>query len=173
MTLPDFPERPASAPPPAAVRPAPLKFEPTLVARLVTAHKTLRQRFADLVAPLEHDPAGHAPAVDECAAQFKALRHIETIWLYPVIAQAVVADPAASSQMAELRLVGLILARRVQRCFEELAQAIRAEVLVKDATDRLAGALERYAHHGERVVYPLYDLIGTDAPDTQAKPQVA
>jgi hypothetical protein len=162
MTLPDFPDdlpggKPAAAPP----RPAPVKFDANLVPRLLTAQRTLIKRFGELVPLAVRAPAANTAPIDECAKQFSAMRHIETIWLYPAIAHAVAGDSAAASLFAELRLVGLMYARRAQRCFDELLQAIRAEVLVQEAADRANQAIARYAAHSERAVYPLYAMIGT------------
>lgn len=172
MTLPDFPdplpEQKAVAAPP---RPVGVKFDANLVPRLLTAHRTLVKRFSDLVPLVDREPAANASAIEECARQFSAMRHIETIWLYPAIAQAVASDAGANNQFAELRLVGLMYARRAQRSFDELLQAIRAEVLVRDAADRVAAAIARYASHCERTVYPLYLMIGV-AP-AQVSAQVA
>jgi hypothetical protein len=163
MSHPGNSEQTAGARPAAgSARQTPPKFEPALVPRLLAAHKALNTRFAHLVALIDREPASCAPVVDECARQFSALRHIETIWLYPVIADAVAGDPGASRQFTELRLVGLMLARRAQRFLDELAQAFRAEVLIKDAADRASLALSKYLGHSERSIYPLYELIGSE-----------
>jgi hypothetical protein len=166
MTLPEFPdavpgENPTSAPPAAAPT-----FDPMLVARLRTAHAALNARIADLATALETNPSASARAIEECTRQFAALRHIETIWLYPTLASAVAADAGGSSQFAELRLVGLILARRLQRGFDDLLQAARVEVLVADAAIRAAAALRRYSSFSERSIYPLYEMLGTERQDT-------
>jgi hypothetical protein len=157
MSLPDFPE-PTSAPP-ADGRPS---YEPALVARLVGTLKVLNLRFAGLAGALERDPGRNASAIEECLRHFTAVRHVETSRLYPVLEDAVAGDNAARGQLAELRLVGLILARRVQRCFDELVQAVRAEVLVTVAASRLETALLKYSSHTERAVYPLYELVGSE-----------
>lgn len=161
MTLPDSPETAASENGSTAPRKSPSRYEPTLVPRLVAAQKALTDRFNDLIATIERDPANNSSSVEECLRQFTAVRHIETIWLYPIVAQATESDADARSEFAELRLVGLILARRVLRSFDELTQAIRAEVLAADAALRLARALVKYASHSERAVYPLYELVGS------------
>lgn len=162
MTLPDFPE-PVS---PAPTRQAAPRFEPTLLPRLRTAHKALDARFGGLAGPIEREPAANIPGIEECARQFAAVRHIETVWLYPVLTQAVAADAGARAQFAELRLIGLMLARRVQRSFDELLQALRAEALVGDAALRLGSALGKYARHSEHAIYPLYELLETQRQDT-------
>jgi hypothetical protein len=163
MSQPENPQKTFSAPPVAgSARQAPPKFEPALVPRLLGVHKALNTRFEHLVTLIDREPAACAPLVEECARQFSALRHIETIWLYPVIADAVAGDAGASRQFTELRLVGLMLARRAQRFLDELSQAFRAEVLVKDAADRATVALARYLAHSERAIYPLYELIGSE-----------
>lgn len=164
MTLPDFPD-PVPRAAPAATRQATPKFEPTLVPRLLGACKALDSRFSSLAAPMERDPAAHVPAIEECAGQFAAVRHLETVWLYPVLALAVQGDAGARGQFMELRLIGLMLARRVQRCFDELLQALRAEVLVGDAAQRLACALAKYAQHSEQSIYPLYEMLGPQRQD--------
>lgn len=171
MTLPDFPESAApeaDAPVPQPTPKAPARYERSLVPRLIGAQKTLVARFNDLLGTFEHDPAANAAAVEDCARQFTAVRHIETIWLYPIIAQAVEGDGGARGELMELRLVAMILARRVLRSFDELTQAIRAEVLASDAAMRLATALMRYASHSERSVYPLYELVGSEKPVAEA-----
>ncbi len=160
--LPDSPETAASENASTAPRKSPSRYEPTLVPRLIGTQKALATRFNDLLATIERDPAASAGAVEECARQFTAVRQIETVWLYPIVAQAVEADAGARGEFAELRLVGLILARRVLRCFDELTQAIRAEVLAADAALRLARALVKYASHSERAVYPLYEIVGSE-----------
>ena len=168
MTLPDFPE-PADSEPAAAATPprkSPSRYEQTLVPRLVGALQALNARFGSILATVEHEPAASAATVEDCARQFTAVRHIETIWLYPIIAQAVEADADARGQLAELRLIGLILARRVLRSFDELNQAIRAEALVGDTALRLGRALAKYSNHSEQVVYPLYELIGSERQDS-------
>ncbi len=160
--LPDSPETAASQDAGTVPRKSPSRYEPTLVPRLIGTQKALAARFGELLAAVERDPAASAGVVEECARQFTAVRHIETIWLYPIVAQAVEADAGARGEFAELRLVGLILARRVLRCFDELTQAIRAEVLAGDAALRLARALAKYANHSERAVYPLYEIVGSE-----------
>jgi hypothetical protein len=65
----------------------------------------------------------------------------------------------------ELRLVGLMLARRVQRYFDDLLQAVRAEVFVADTAAYVSATLARYSRHSEHSVYPLYELIGTQSQD--------
>jgi hypothetical protein len=163
MALPDFPD--TSSPensPSAAPQRSRSRYEPTLVPRLVGTLKSLNARFSELAGAIERDPSGNASALEECVRQFTAVRHIETSWLHPLLEQAVAGDSAARSQLAELRLVGLILARRVQRCFDELAQAVRAEVLVAVSATRLETALTKYSNHSERAVYPLYELLGSE-----------
>ena len=168
MTLPDSPEPAATENASTAPRKSPSRYEPALVPRLVAAQKALITRFEELLATIERDPATKAGAVEESLRQFTAVRHIETIWLYPIVAKAADADADARSQFAELRLVGLILARRVLRSFDELTQAIRAEVLAVEAALRLGRALVKYANHSERVVYPLYELVGSERQDSAA-----
>src|SRR5262249_36641515 len=166
MSLPDFPESGPSEPAAdAAPRKSPPRFEPTLIPRLVGAQQALITRFNALISSIEREPVKSASAVEDCSRQFTAVRHIEAVWLHPVVAQAVEADPAARGQLTELRLVGLILARRVLRCFDELAQAIRAEVLVTDAAMRVGPALAKYSNHSGQVVYPLYELVGSERKD--------
>jgi hypothetical protein len=160
MTLPEFPEH-GPSPSAAPTRQGPLKFEPVLVPRLRAAHAALNKRIAELISVIEHDPAASARAIEDCARQFSAMRHIETIWLYPILAQAVEGDAGARGQFAELRLIGLILARRVQRCFDDLMQAVRAEVFVVDTAMGASAAVARYSRHSDHAVYPLYELIGT------------
>jgi hypothetical protein len=159
MTLPDFQD--TSSPEGGAPRSRP-RYEPTLVPRLVGTLKNLSARFSALAGAIERDPSGNASALEECMRQFTAVRHVETSWLHPILEQAVAGDSAARSQLAELRLVGLILARRVQRCFDELAQAVRAEVLVGVSATRLESALAKYSNHSERAVYPLYELLASE-----------
>ena len=162
MTLPEFPEdgpvvaRAATAPP----RQDPLKFDAQLTPRLRAAHGALNTRFADLVDTIHREPAVAAHAIEECQRQFSAIRHIETIWLHPVLERAVDADAGVRGQVMELRLIGLILARRVLRCFDDLQQAIRAEVFVTESAARATTALAKYSKHSEHVVYPLYELVG-------------
>jgi hypothetical protein len=170
MTLPEFPEHDSSntTTTSAPVRQGPLKFEPTLVPRLRAAHAALNTRFAELVSVIEHDPAATARTIEDCARQFSAVRHIETVWLYPILAQAVEGDAGANSQFMEVRLIGLILARRTLRCFDELLQAVRAEVFVTDTAMRVSAALAKYSRHSEHAVYPLYELVGTQRRDAVA-----
>ena len=167
MTLPEFPEQGSSeaSTNSASTRPGPPKFEPMLVQRLRAAHTALNTRFAELVSVIEHDPAAAARSIEDCARQFSAVRHIETIWLYPVLVQAVDSDAGARGQFMELRLIGLILARRMLRCFDDLLQAVRAEVFVTDTAARVSTALAIYSRHSEQAVYPLYELIGTQRED--------
>lgn len=167
MTLPEFPESvsESSVAPQSAPRQAPLKFEPVLVPKLRAAHATLNKRFAGLLGTIEHDPQATVSAIDECARQFTAMRHIETVWLYPMLAKVVDSDAGARGSLSELRLVGLILARRATRTFDDLLQAVRAEVLVADAAARVSAALARYSAHSEQSVYPLYELLGAQQPE--------
>jgi hypothetical protein len=167
MTLPEFPEHGSSeaSTNDAPVRRGPPKFEPMLVPRLRAAHAALNARFAELVSVIEHDPAATAHTIEDCARQFSAVRHIETIWLYPILVQAVEGDAGARGQFMELRLIGLILARRMLRCFDDLLQAVRAEVFVMDTAARVSTALAKYSRHSEQAVYPLYELIGTQRQD--------
>ena len=167
MTLPEFPEHGpgvahAGAPPP---RLEALTFDAQLAPRLLAAHRTLNTRFSELVGGIGDDPAAAARTVDECVRQFSAVRHIETIWLHPILERAVEADAGVRGQVMELRLIGLILARRVLRCFDDLQQAIRAEVFVAESAARTAAALARYSSHSEHGVYPLYELVGTPRRD--------
>ena len=170
MTAPDFPRRDeretatSDAPP----RPAPVRFEPTLIARLLGAQQALNARFAGLVELVEREPKAGMGEIEDCARHFGAIRHIEAIALYPLLAQAVESDPDARGQLLELRLIALVLSRRVQRCFDELLQAARAEVLVADATRRLAAALTKYSSHSVHATYPLYDVIGAHRPSASA-----
>jgi hypothetical protein len=168
MTLPEFPEPVSSAviADNASTRQAPLKFEPMLVPRLRAAHAAMNKRFAELLGAIERDPAATKGAIEESARQFSAVRHIETVWLYPLLVSAVDGDAGARGQLIELRLIGLMLARRVQRYFDDLQQAVRAEVFVADSAAYLSATLERYSRHSEEVVYPLYELIGTQRQDS-------
>lgn len=165
MTLPEFPERASSdaVVHDAAARQAVPRFTPLLVPKLRAAHAALNARVADLVGAIDRDPAANVRVIDECARQFGALREAETTWLYPLLAHAVSADAGARGQLMELRLIGLIMARRVLRCFDDLQQATRAEVLVRDAATRAASALSRYSQHSENAVYPLYEMIGPES----------
>jgi hypothetical protein len=162
MTLPEFPEdgpgvaRAGTAP----ARQDPLRFDAQLAPRLLAAHGALNARFAELVGTIDREPAAAARAIEESQRQFSAIRHIETIWLHPVLERAVDADAGVRGQVMELRLIGLILARRVLRCFDDLQQAIRAEVFVTESAARATAALARYSKHSEHVVYPLYELVG-------------
>jgi hypothetical protein len=126
----------------------------------------MNAHMTELLDVIERDPAASLRAIEECSRQFSAVRHIETIWLYPMLAQVVAGDASARSQLAELRLIGLMLARRMQRCFDELVQAVRAEVFVTDAAARAADALARYSSHSDRALYPLYELIGPQREDS-------
>ena len=164
---PEFPEGSAGADHDTApVRRSPLKFEPVLVPRLRAAHATLNQRFAELIGLLQGGPAANVRAIEDCSKQFVAIRHIETAWLFPMLAQAVEGDAYLRGQVVELRLVALMLARRTQRCFDDLLQAARVEVLVADAITRATSALANYSSHSDRVVYPLYELIGTQSRES-------
>jgi len=164
----DLPETASSEPAAEAPRKSPSRYEPSLVPRLSAAVQTLNVRFGALLSEIERNPSTSAAGVEECARQFTAIRQIETVWLSPIVAQAVEADAAARGELQELRLVGLILARRVLRCFDELTQAIRAEVLAADTAMRLGSALVKYSNHSERVVYPLYELIGKESRAARA-----
>ena len=162
MDLPEFPEIGSST---FAVSASParqtLAFEPTLVPRVRAAHALLSKRLVDLVPKIEREPCSSVRAIEECSRQFGAVRHLETVWLYPLLARVLEGDAQGRGQLIELRLVGLMLARRVQRCFDDLLQSARAEVLVADAALRVSAALGNYANHCDRAIYPLYELIGT------------
>ena len=164
MTLPDFPERDSRASESSNAARA-LQFERTLVPRLIAAHHALNARFGNLIGLIEHDPTASIAEVEECSRLFAAVRHIETSGLYTLLAQIVKGDAAARGELMELRLIALMLARRLQRCFDELVQALRAEVLGADAASRVSVALANYARHAEHAVYPLYELIGTHRQD--------
>jgi len=161
MDLPEFPEIGSST---FAVTASParqtLAFDPSLVPRVRTAYTLLSKRFADLIPMMEREPTASVRAIEECARQFGAVRHLETVWLYPLLASVLEGDAQGRGQLIELRLVGLMLARRVQRCFDELQQSARAEVLVADAAARVTAALANYSSHGDAAIYPLYELIG-------------
>jgi hypothetical protein len=171
MDLPEFPEIGSST---FTVSASParqtLAFEPSLVPRVRTAHALLSKRFAELIPTIEREPSASVRAIEECARQFGAVRHLETVWLYPLLAKVLEGDAQGRGQLIELRLVGLMLARRAQRCFDELLQSARAEVLVSDAATRVSAALANYSSHGETAIYPLYELIG---PQRQSAAQVA
>lgn len=162
MTLPEFPERASSQAHSAAARPAPPKYSPLLVPKLRTVQQSLNTRLAGLVVALDRQPASQGRELDECVRQFGAVREAETAWLYPLLANAVATDAGARGQLAELRLIGLILARRVLRSFDDLQQAARAEVLAAEAASRVAAALASYLRHCENAIYPLYELAGSE-----------
>lgn len=169
MTLPEFPEQASgnAVAQDAAARQPPLKFEPTLLPRLRAAHAALNARFGEIAAAIDRDPAATARMIEECARQFTAIRHIETIWVYPMLARAVESDSGARAQLAELRLIGLILARRMLRCFDDSQQALRVGVYVAEAVAQVTAALARYSRHSDNAIYPLYELIGEPRPNAQ------
>lgn len=146
----------------------PVRYDDSLVGRLLAAHELLNGRFAALVVELDRDPAATLPAVGDCAEQLHELRRTESMWLYPLLARCVDADPGARMQLMQLRLHMLTVARRIFRYFEELGRAIRAGSDCRAPADGLSAALAEYLRRNETEIYPLYDLVGARLAMAQA-----
>lgn len=151
------------APPESLDLHTPVRFDTTLMPRLLAAHEALNAHFATIVCQLDNDPAAAAAANRECLGQFHELRRTESIWLYPVIARAVDDDDAARGRLMELRLVTLALARRALRCFDALAHAIASGGETQAAAEHLSQALAEYLRRSETEIYPLYGLMNLNA----------
>jgi hypothetical protein len=136
----------------------PVRFDATLVTRLINQHQDLNTHFATLVGHLDKDPEA-AEAVHDCANRLHELRRDEALWLYPVITRGVARDPIARRLFSLKRLVMLGLARNVLRCFDELELAVRRGNEIAVAADRAAKALAEYRWRSESQVYPLYSLM--------------
>lgn len=141
----------------------PVRFDGTLVRRLVAEHGELNQRFAALVRRLDANSEGAEQEVRDCASRLHDLRRTEALWLYPVIARGIARDPVARRQFLQLRLVMLGLARRALRLFDELSIAINKGSQVAPTAEQAGKALAEYRQRNEAEIYPLYDLIGQHA----------
>lgn len=142
----------------ASVAPA-VTFDRALVPRLMALHETLNAKFAHLVCALDNDKVAAAAALAACVGQLHELRRIETVSLYPVIGRGIDADPAARTQLMQLRMVLLVQFRRLLRLFDELAQAIHAGSYARHEAERVSQPLAEYLRRCEFEVYPLYALV--------------
>jgi hypothetical protein len=137
----------------------PVHFDATLVVRLIDQHRELNVRLGEVVAEIGRDPAAAESAVRDCANQLHELRRAEALWLYPVIARELMADPMARRQFSEARLAMLSLARRLLRRFDELVRAIQSGKEIRAAAVRVVKALAAYRRRNEAQIYPLYSLM--------------
>lgn len=134
-------------------------FDRALVPRLMALHETLNAKFAHLVCALDTDRPDAAKALAACVDQLHDLRRIETVSLYPVIGRGIDADPAARSQLMQLRMVLLAQFRHLLRLFDDLARAIDAGSYARLEAERVSQPLADYLRRCEFEVYPLYALV--------------
>ena len=108
-------------------------------------------------------------AAGDCINRIHELRRSESTWLYPVIACGIDADPAARTQLMQLRLVMLTLARHAMRELEDLVRAVREHDQPHAAAERASAPLAEYLRRSASEIYPLYDLMGArNAPAARA-----
>ena len=144
----------------------PVQFDPSLVSRLIARTDALYARFGTMLCRLDDDPQLAEIAMTDCADQLQAIRRSESLWLYPVIAHGVEHDAPARTQLAQLRLAMLALARRALRRLDDMARALRTGTGVGLAAERATAALREYVQRNQAEIYPLYDAAGARSFDT-------
>lgn len=150
--------------PPARATPSPIRFDHTLVGRLLGLHESLNAHFAHAVCAIDGDRAAALRASRECIEQFAELRRIESVWLYSVIGRGLADDPPARRQLVQLRMVMVTLGRRVMRELEQLTQALAAGEQPRSAADHASAPLAEYLRRSAFEIYPLYAVVGSRQP---------
>jgi len=150
----------AGTQPPAALTwYTPVRFDPSLLKKLLDEHDTLDTRVAALPNRFRRDREEAWRSAQACADQLHELRRQEALWLYPVIAHGLDSDTAARGQLTKLRFVMNGLARRVLRSLEELARTIRQVADINAGVSTVSHALAEYRQRNETELYTLYSLM--------------
>jgi hypothetical protein len=144
----------------------PVRFDPTLLKKLITRHDMLEARVASLAKDFKSNRAEAWRVTRDCAAQLHELRRAEALWLYPVLARGLNTDATAWRQLVKLRFVMNGLARRVLRDIEQLAHATRLASDIGPAIGEVSKALAEYRRRNESELYALYDLMDPRAAVT-------
>lgn len=146
-------------PPAALTWYTPVRFDPSLLRKLLDEHDVLDTRVASLRSRfrLNRDEAWRA--AHACAGQLHELRRQEALWIYPVIAHGLAGDDAARRQLTNLRFMMNSLARRVLRSIEELARTIRQVADINAGVATVTHALAEYRQRNETELYTLYSLM--------------
>jgi hypothetical protein len=142
----------------------PVRFDPTLLKKLITRHEQLQARVTTLAHEFKANRAEAWRVARDCATQLHELRRAEALWLYPVLARGLNTDATAWRQLVKLRFVMTGLARRLLRDIEQLAHATRLSSDITAAINAVMKALAEYRQRNESELYALYDLMDPGAP---------
>lgn len=137
----------------------PVRYDPTLLKKLITRHDALEARVAAIARGFRSNRAEAWRVVRDCATQLHELRRAEALWLYPVLARGLTADQTAWRQLVKLRFVMNGLARRVLRGIDELSAATRQATDIGLPIGAVMKALAEYRQRNEAELYALYDLM--------------
>ena len=137
----------------------PVRFDPTLLKKLITRHDALQARIAALAREFRSNRTEAWRVARECASDLHELRRSEALWLYPVLARGLASDQAMWRQLVKLRFVMNGLARRVLRSIDELALATRQAAEIAAPVAAVTRALAEYRRHNEAELYALYELM--------------
>jgi len=137
----------------------PVRYDPTLLKKLITRHDALQARVAALARDFHSNRAEAWRTARDCAAQLHELRRAEALWLYPVLARGLAADQAVWRQLVSLRFVMNGLARRVLRSIDDLSAATRQATDIAAPVGAVMKALAEYRRRNEAELYALYELM--------------
>jgi len=137
----------------------PVRFDPTLLKKLIRGHETLQTRLTALPPVFKSNRAEACREAHDCAAQLHELRRAEALWLYPVLSRGLGADPPVWRQLVKLRFVMNGCARHLLRSLEDLARAASDATDIKPATGAALKALAEYRQRNETELYALYELM--------------
>jgi hypothetical protein len=137
----------------------PVRFDPTLLKKLLDGHDALDARLASLPNRLRRDRDEAWRMTQACADQLHDLRRQEALWIYPVIAHGLAADASARRKLLNLRFLMNSLARRVLRSIEDLARLVRQAADINAALTAVTGSLAEYRQRNESDLYTLYSLM--------------
>lgn len=150
----------------------PVRYDGTLLKKLITRHDALDARVAALPKEFRDNRAEAWRGARDCATQLHELRRAEALWLYPVLARGLAADQGIWRQLVSLRFVMNGLARRVLRSIDELSLATRQASDISAPIRVVMKALADYRHRNEAELYALYELMdpraGTPAKGARA-----
>lgn len=137
----------------------PVRFDPTLLKKLLDEHDVLDARVASLPNRFRRDREEAWRATHACASQLHELRRQEALWVYPVIAHGLATDANARRQLMNLRFLMNSLARRVLRSIEEVGRTIRQVADINAGVTTVTRALAEYRQRNETELYTLYSLM--------------
>jgi len=137
----------------------PVRFDPTLLKRLIDGHESLQTRVGTLADVFRGNRAEAWRIAHECAAQLHDLRRAEALWLYPVLARGLAADTSVWRQLVKLRFVMNGCARRVLRSLDELGSAARQSADIGQPVGAVLKEFAEYRRRNETELYALYDLM--------------